>query len=1020
MQSLKLNRNQIHGVTITKDTMHVISDTSNHWKSIVAVDLKTGRNLKRTDIEASDLIYYDQDVLIFKIYKSRDLICYETATHKEKWKSVIDKKVGGRFYTHTVSKDHICVGYNSKMQIINRLTGKPVSAFITDTGDTWTHGFTGSKLFSGERDVIVAKTGAKEKDVLKVFTAKNIGGAILYKDKSLKWFDHKGELSLEKPNSSFMYWLEHGGRQKSFVNGNTIYITARNCIICYDRNSGKILSAKKMAYDFYINTVLNNSVIASTGAHAFVMHDIDQQNAALTVATVSNLNKTGWPQDGWVKPQSISRKFWIPGTTKKSYHKYALQFGTDDSHHYIHIYCSPARDGGTERIFKSIVSYGDDIEKHFEIKWDIDRTPHAIVNLSNQKFIKSWKRIDRKGNIHCYIVLDHSHIEKNSGRHHQSININISEYQSGTHEGSYLFGGLAMLEHFKELGRLSSQQITTIKNDDNFKFRKNTYDSNSNIIPQGTDLAKWVVSYRGIHGFEKTISYLKKMCIRCKDSTININILACLLNERLKQWSQKNPDIYEVSDQFRTARTSIIKELKNFANKAGIDSMNSEYGLTIIAVETFPFDYHNQYFSYLGTRGSSKHRGDLHTYLRSDNPFAPAMTHRPLVSNHFIGGFDVNAPGAMTTVRFGNTPTAIGRVEYISPAKTLVFMKRDGTLANGCKGMPDDKDKVRAKKDLIIEKMTYGEKIYNVINYHTNNRYREIKIDEIVFPEIKKVDFTKKELLQALENLPSDSSLGDDIIAKMHSQLEQKEYPALWETVVRQTAGDLNSQGHTEQALDKLMYYFTLNNQGLEQANKKLKAIMSKNRVARNIQRKVFLKYNNCIIGSERWFNLGSIIKVEGKSLSPLPESVDNVFDQKFTYNDKEYNFITSTKKMPKGQWGCTYHLDNITNHDPALSYHQSSFDLREDKKVFLYFGQKYTGRTMKFTIWIDGDEVCSKIIPHNSRNPLMHSLRLKRGTHKILIGLEFRRGWDFTFHIGDISGLPLDEVTYPPTISLK
>ncbi|NRA39990.1 MAG: hypothetical protein HRU15_17740, partial [Planctomycetes bacterium] len=1017
LKSINLNRQRIHGVTINQGVMHVIADTSSRHKSIVSIDLKTGNKIKRTDFEAGDLLHYDNDVLIFKKYKQRDIVCYDTASHKEKWQTTIDKKIGDRFYAHLVSSDHLSIGYSNKLQLINRLSGKLSSAFIDDTGDNWVHGFTGDKLFSGSRDVIDTKTGNKIKDVLKVFTAKKIGGAIFYKDKSLTWFDSKGEIALEKPNEMFMYTMEHDRSHKSYLNNNTIYLVVRNFILSYNRTTGKLISARKYGYYVNINTVLNNSVIASTGGHTFVMHDIEQKDAAIKVVQVKNPDKRGWPQDGWTKSQKIGNTFWIPHSAKKSQHKYAMQFGADNSNYYIRLYCSPAHDKGTERIFKSIVSYGHDHNKNFEITWDIDRTPYAIANLTNQKYITSWKRIDRKGNIHCFIVLDHRHIEKNNGRYHENLNINISEYQNGSHQGSYFFAGLSMLEHFGDFGKLSSQQITTINADDNFRFRKNIYDTSNNILHQGTDLAKWVVSYRGLHGFDNSINYLKAMCTRCKDSSISINILACLLNEKLQQWSKNNPDVLEISDGFRSTRKQIISELKDFANKTGVDTHNSEYGLTILCTETYPFEFLDQYIPAMATGGGRD--GSHTTYLRSDNSFTPPMTYRPLVSNHFIGSFDVKAPIAMTYMRFARFNNAVGRIEYISPSKHMIFIDKDGTLGHGCKGLANHKGIIQSKDKLQIDTMSYGSKTFHAINYHTAQHYRDIKFDKIDFPKIKEDVLSKKDLLHALNNLPSDSSLGDDIINKLSGQVEEKEYASLWQTLVRQTASNPNNQNATEQALDKIMYYFTRNKQGLSQANQKIKDIMRSHKVARNMQRKVFLKYNNSIIDSERWFNLGSIIKVEGKTLSPLPETVDNIFDQTFSYNDKDYKFITSAKTMPKGQWGCTYRLDNITNHDPALSYHHSSFDLREDKKVFLYFGQMYTGRQAKFTVWIDGKEICSKIIPHSSQYPLVHPLRLKRGTHKILIALDFQRGWDFTFHIGDVSGMPLEEVVYPAAIPI-
>ena len=203
----------------------------------------------------------------------------------------------------------------------------------------------------------------------------------------------------------------------------------------------------------------------------------------------------------------------------------------------------------------------------------------------------------------------------------------------------------------------------------------------------------------------------------------------------------------------------------------------------------------------------------------------------------------------------------------------------------------------------------------------------------------------------------------------------------------------------------------------------KMKEVMREFKISRDIQRRLFSQWCNTIIGSERWFNLGAVIKSGDKNISPKPEDVENVFDQAFSYNDKKYNFITSNKKMDKAKWTSysSYHIDNATKDEAAFAYHSSTFTMSSNKKIFLFCRQQHTGRApCKIKIWIDGKEVTEHDLVERQNTPHMVSLRLKKGEHRILIRADYTRGWDLTFHIGDTTGMPLDIVSFPRSIPLK
>ncbi|NRA38241.1 MAG: PQQ-like beta-propeller repeat protein [Planctomycetes bacterium] len=1008
-----INSESIVGATVKSNTLIIVGDTSRKHKTVTHIDITTKKVLKRFQLDAFGIKYIDDDIFIFSSAK-HECACYDIETGKEKWREKISKDIHQHYYSFKlIDKDTLIYGYRGKSKIISKSSGKAISKGIISADPTARTIICKNTIFSGN-SVVNLKDGKKDNNVSRVYVDSDAGAAVYYKDKSMKWFGKNKTLDLENPNSD--YSINRSRVNNAHVKGNTLFISISNAIFAYDLTTGKKTQREYYSHNNYVCAMLDNSIITAAGPLAFVLRPRKSAPASINLCTVSQNNKDGWPSHGWVKPSRIGKEHWLASSAMKSQHKYAMQCGQDGKNHYIRLFCSPRKNANTERILNTTLTLGSEIEKRFKITWNIDRTPEATINLTQIGKLKSWRKIDKKGNVHCFMILDTNGIDIDY-RTPERYCINITEYQSGNKDGAYIFGGIANLKLHDAYGSLASQHITIVQNDDNFVYRKNTYDSNSSIIAQGKDLANWVCTYKALNGHKKTIAYLKEMCKRCHASAIASNILAVLLNEECHEWEDKNPQEITVSDLYRDARLKIMKDLKAFAKGVGVSEEASELGLSIFAVETFPTKNKSFHISWFRSHGSKKERTRIDQSTRGKSPFSSKRISTPHVNTLYLGAFDVTPPTVSTKLLIGDIDAAIGRIEFISPTRHILLTDGDGNLKNGCTAILNH----QGKKDNISQD-TYSNKgqIYKAMYYNTAGRGKDISYNEIKLAKISTEKFSKKDLMTALNNLPSDSSLGDDIIAKIASK-DPIEQETLWKIVLRQIGS--NHYDNCIQAIGNLKNLSIAKTKSRSSTNTYLKAVMKKNKIPKNYQQRVFNGYNNSIVDSGRWYNLGVIDKVEGQQVKPAPESIaiDNILNQNFTFNGKKYSFETSSNKHKKGDWNIHYRIENVRSKEPAISYHYSTFDLREDKKLYFYITQANTGRYgCKFTLWIDGKEISSQMIGHGSRFPIAMPLRMKRGEHKILIGLDFQRGWDLRFHIGDAFGMPFDIVDIPPAIPIK
>ncbi|NRA38240.1 MAG: hypothetical protein HRU15_08880, partial [Planctomycetes bacterium] len=861
---LDLSNENIRNGILHNNSVSVFTNNNYHTE-IITFDITTRHEIaRRRIIDQIPLFVCQEHYILRDRHTQKKITAYHAQSHKPIWTYQNDSDKG--INIRQISPQHYLVG-NKNLHILEIKTGKKVSqhGLKQNVNFSYVKSYAQNRIFWENNKVFNIKTG-NTTEALRICAHKNVGAAIISNDENFTWHDSQGTVKLEYPSDAFMHSIRSRWNPCSaFLQNNTVFIYSSHIIVSYDRTNGRKTGAHFIhSHENNIKTVLNNSILITNAGKNYIFRNKPAVNSPLNISMPRDPDKQGWPLKNWSKPQRLSPQHWVAGKELTPTNKYALQFGHTFNYYYLRVLCSPRKKPQSERLLKVSLAYPGDEAGPFEVNWDIDRSPTAIVNISNESKLKTWKRVDHKGNVYCYFIFNYPHKNYN-WTYDIQLNTNIQEFSNGTLDGSFVHGGIANIRHRALTGDLQARKQTIIQEDDDFIFRKNIYSNNSKILTQGTDFSKWVQTYRGLYGFNKTIHALKEMCQRCKESTFSVNILACLLNERLNLWHKKNPHILETSQGFRKARKKIMHELQSFAQSAGVDKNNIDYGLSYIAIEVFPHSTSSPNINQLTSHGSRELRGDCTTQHLLRSPFANPQALRPHVAHHFLGAFTGAAPQAVAKLSLNvNHSVEIGNIEYISPNKHITIIDRQGNVSQGCKGYHGHHGIMKPIKKMPF---FYDGKRFDICDYETY--HSSVEFDAILLPKLKEDVFNKEELLLALENLPSDSSLGDDIIQR-YGNTEGDEFEKLWKLVLRQTVVNPRNDYASFQAIEQLRRYYSSTFKSPSALNKKCKELMVEFKVPRSLQQRCFHQWNNSIHGSDRWFDLGGIITAAESSIQPL------------------------------------------------------------------------------------------------------------------------------------------------------
>ena len=989
-----------------------------HLKQIIEIDLKTKLPVKSLPSPGRLLMIKD-DFYLINQDKEKQVVCYNLKDHSVRWTYKDDKH---RSSAHYAGPNTLLIGHHDKFAIVREDNGKAIYKYLntrsvdgTVISDYFIYNSSGAYNY---------KTKKGLKDLQKILVDPKVGAAIKYQNKPFIWYDKDGSVELSAPFwhvTGVLAEARHGGRAQ--LKNGVIHLFTLSTWACFDRKSGELIAQERLSHDQgRFLACLDNSLCLLSGGQLHAVRGKQSFDWEITFPYVTETNEFNWPTQNWTKPEIIKPNYWIPFGDSKPRHKYAYQIGRDDDHVYVRLITSAARSSNDNRTLKVSLEYKEENEKNFDVDWNIDRSEQGVTDSARAKRFNSWKQIDSKGNIHCYMIFNKSDIQHDWHRGYSPrIHMELIEYNSGSYNGRFMLGGIAERGTVHKFGYLSSNRIMPINTGENYQLRQRVYEQSEDFYPQGRTLANWIKSRRPAHGHDDNIALLKDMLKRCKSSSAAPNVLACLLWEHLDKWYHQNPHKADNDPDFLNFRSKIVKELAQFCDQSGIDKNIRDYGLSFFEIHAFPYGNYHFCINATYTGGNRKDRHGLGINTKNDSMFVRHHD-RPFMYHLLIGLYDSHPPTNIEKLHFRDPACFFGPISFHSPNKETVLIDQDLNYQNGCKPPTDGRNQQGNDKNV---RYAYNGQVLKAKDFSRGNRSFDLYFNEIELPKIEKSKFTSDDLLLMLNNLPSDSEIGLNLAWAYFSvtpEEKRKDAAEIYNIVLRQVGKNLQNQ-LVYQTIEHLYNHYRSQKLPNKQVFNKLKEDMKESNIPRSVQRRMFTKFNNNLIGSGRWYHLGVIKKEKEIFLKPAPEviDIDNLFTTDFTYGDKKYRFETSTDKMPEARVSSRYRIHNNSERESTLSYHYMKFDLTEKKKIWLYLRQGNPNRYgAGIGIWVDGEEIFNDSIKHGDYNPIAIPHRLDAGTHNILIKYDFKRGWDLEFAIGDSYGLPLEIVELPRLIPIQ
>ncbi len=983
---------------------------------LIFVDLKTGAEKSRLNFgRKSGAIYGDRKIILINSEADKAAVAFDTSTGKQLWK--FDKKE--RSWATKIADNTMMLADHRKevVWIIKIDSGQILHGPVKTRsfGATYANGM----IFAGRTGVLNMKTGKGIGKVKKVIIARGKGAAVIQENKPIMWHDKDGSIELQKPAGSVYGHLAYENHDAyAYANAGIIHLFSNSSYASYDRKTGKIIASNRLSgnRDGRFVAFLNNSALYLNRNHIYVLRSDGKLNFPVDYARVKNINDSGWPQDYWAKPSRVAKDYWISNTGHSPRHKYAYQVGHDDDYVYVRLIASAPKSAVDSRQYKLSVEFYEENEKNFELKWNVDRSPSGVTTLSRANRVNTWSRKDSKGNIHCYAVFNRDDINSDSWRGYgPRIHMEIEEYVNGQSQGRFMMGGIANKGSAGTIGFQFGNPINVINTAENYQFRENIYNKSKDIFPQGLTLARWFNSRRSIHGYDNNIQYMKDMAKRCKDSTALPNILSCLLWEHLRKWKDEHPDVLDVDDEFIKYRDNVVKQLVQFCDSNGIKKEARDYGLSYFVFELFP--YTNYYYSSRGLRseGSREDRHGFTIPLQNHSPFVK-RSNIPHAIHFFPGLYHARPAKFVEKMHLHDVQAYIGEVAYVTPSSKKVFLTREGEFKNELKPPNNHRGKSGTHRMVNYQ---YNKKVYRAMSFDNRGRGLVFQFPKIQYPAIPEAKYESADVLYMIENLPSDSQIGHDLVYTYWNctpEEKRKDGAEIWDIVLRQI-GSNRSNSRRPDVIRQLFNTYRGKKLPNQQIYKKVEEHLRKHKIERNLQRQIFTEYNNNMRGSERWYNLGAILKQKDAFLGPTPEDQEDPLAKTYKYNDESFHFQSSTKKMEYNTHS-RFRLPKSRSRDRAFSYHHMTFELLEKKKIWMYLQQQYPHRYGAIVkMWVDGNMVFEGRLENGVYTPLAIPVRLEAGQHKLLIYYDYVRGWDLQFAIGNSGGLPLEIINLPNQI---
>lgn len=732
---------------------------------------------------------------------------------------------------------------------------------------------------------------------------------------------------------------------------------------------------------------LDNSLLELRDSQLFFFRNFDPLHNFQKFESfrVANKNKSVWPYSELYPETEVKKQQWVSSNNSKPARslKY-LAFG-DKDYAYLKINISQLKDKSYSNILyistQSFIGQG-------AIKWDPDQWKNCTTNYIFKGRVISWKEIDLNGNINLFLKFPYKDTFHRSAKWTlPKFSIELRQYKNGIDDGCYRIGGAFYIApdffNWNTKENNESQQIS------NFQLRSNIY-SSKNFYPQGNEFIKWISDRRKFYSTEDNILLLKRLTKKHSKNFCVINILSTLLMEEIQLLREKQPDLLEIDPKFKAQLQIKIKQTESYASSLNIKKEWINFALTIWIAEIYPrkisFSYSRDFYSKSIYNFLAKGIKRNIYENKSKYPLNPISQKINIPYLEFLtpGLFTGYTPENKITkivLHLGMINTYLGDIQKLSPTKMTSIISKTGKLNPNVKMSHKTKPAIyyfNNKKYEVLEPVRIKRDIESI----------EWTVPPIIVPKDKSYSGLDYEsVLNTLNNLPTDSQLGESLIHGIRNINKKISFEKLKSLYI---AWLKRIRYNSKVSLRACDYIFRNLPKDINQWET-LKNIFKESKLKNNLQRSIILKRNNQYIITDSRSVLGPIID----ELKIFPE--DNLSPtMEYEGIKKKYKFKDKPGKV-KGKY--IYVVMKITVPKRKRCYFISK--VRED----------YNNRANEIiSMWINKRKMLdSASYREYDSHVISKKITLRKGENILLIKFENTKDWNaLRYRLGDLKGFPI------------
>lgn len=726
----------------------------------------------------------------------------------------------------------------------------------------------------------------------------------------------------------------------------------------------------------------------------FKNYDLNLNYEKIKSNRVENKKNVQWPYSEVYPEIKVDDKNWISYNGEKPKRDFSYQVFGDEKYAYLKFILSPFTTNDSKSM---LYISGNGFVQIFAITWDVDNWKNCQFTMNIRDNIESWKEVDINGYTNLYIKLELTHpISRMFKSTLPDFNIELRQLSNSTMEGLFRCGGSYNKNRkFFPWMTYMNDEAQSLKD---FALRSTIYENTTNFYPQGDDIVGWLKDRRRIKGVENNIKTLNKILEANAKFYCSVNILSGLLLEEIFLLKQKQPNLDEISDEFTQKVKETVIRLHKQALEKGVKKEWADYALSFWTIEVFPFKFNyarirTDIFKAIHGYAVRNEKDILMSaqFSNVENILTPNINQPYL--EWILPGLAPNFPkdksfGSIELNGIGTSKSGLGRMILYSPTNSTEFCNRLGKFVGQGVNISSGGDEIKIVPTKYYSKGNVFD-CFNVLHPKTNYIDILIKAPEIKSPAIlQDAGQTPESVLQAIDNLPSDSKRGVVLVEYYLGLIGNAEDKDIFKVFGRW----LSTMKSNSESLSFGLKFIYNRYSKQKNAMDLLGNIIKEAKLPPSVSRQFFLDRNNKY--SDK--NTRSVL---GPCIQELETKPEVTFDSSLEYKggDIKYKF---TDNMDNKLGGTVYLATKITAEDA--------------EKAYLFFRSNENGNaTNKVSVYLNGNALTDNIdFLKNDDDTIMQRLQLAKGDNILLIkivGSKESKWVDaYSFIVGDLYGCAL------------